>query len=37
MPLPLTLRTSQGPVLINSGDFGVVREIFGSHCYDFAD
>lgn len=37
MALPLTLRTSQGPVRINSGDFGVVREIFGSRCYDYAD
>jgi len=37
MPLPLTLRSRRGPVRINSGDFGVVREIFGSRCYDYAD
>jgi len=37
MPLPLTLHSRRGPVRINSGDFGVVREIFGSRCYDYAD
>jgi len=36
MSPPFTLR-SRGPVRINSGDFGVVREIFGSRCYDYAD
>ena len=37
MPLPLTLRSRRGPVRVNSGDFGVMREIFGSRCYDYAD
>lgn len=37
MPLPLTLRSERGPIRINSGDFGVVREIFGSRCYNDAD
>jgi hypothetical protein len=37
MPLPLTLRSRRGPLRVNSGDFGVVREIFGSLCYDYAD
>jgi hypothetical protein len=34
---PLTLRTEGGHLRIDCGDFGVVREIFGSHCYAFAD
>jgi len=37
MPLPLTLRSQRGPVRINSGDFGVVREIFGSRCNHYTD
>jgi hypothetical protein len=34
---PLTLRTEGGELRIDCGDFGVVREIFGSRCYAFAD
>jgi hypothetical protein len=34
---PLSLRTEGGPLRIDCGDFGVVREIFGSRCYAFAD
>lgn len=37
LALPLTVRGPSGPLRINSGDFGVVREIFGSRCYDYGD
>lgn len=37
MAMPLTLRAPTGDLRIHSGDFGVVREIFGSRCYDHAD
>ncbi|MFN9646300.1 MAG: FkbM family methyltransferase [Cyanobacteriota bacterium] len=37
MSSPLRLRTEGVPLLVHSSDFGVVREIFGSRCYAFAD
>lgn len=37
MTSPLRLHTETGPLLLHSGDFGVVREIFGQRCYAFAD
>lgn len=37
MGQPLRLRRGDSRLEVSSGDFGVVREIFGSRCYDYAD